>query len=378
VAHGEINGTGVRLRAYRADDAEALAEGYNDPDSQRFMPPLPSPFTLAHAEHFLAERVTAIFAEGGALFAVADPETDELLGGIGFDKVVPSRGQAEVGYWVSPRARRRGVATAALRALSAHALGHGLERLELLTHWDNPAGQRVALAAGYQREGVRRKVLPGRDGGRADIIAFVRLAEDTGDPIPRLLPDLPGGELTDGVVSLRPLGPGDVEFWTELHALPDVLATSVPPVVPTLEQIRRRCEWSEAHWLAGDRADLVITDVKTGEPAGEIGLYYQDPVTGQAMIGYSMLPRFRGHGYPTRAAQLVALWVFAETDIARLIAGALPTNLGSQRVLEKAGFTREAYLKSRLPGPGGVRVDDVQFVLLAEDLLREGPRLDGR
>jgi RimJ/RimL family protein N-acetyltransferase len=221
-------------------------------------------------------------------------------------------------------------------------------------------------------------VLPGRDGGRADMVAFVRLAEDTGDPIPRLLPDLPGGELTDGVVSLRPLGPGDVEFWTELHALPDVLATSVPPVVPTPEQIRRRCEWSEAHWLSGDRADLVITDVKTGEPAGEIGLYYQDPVTCQAMIGYSMLPRFRGQGYPTRAAQLVALWVFAETDIARLIAGALPTNLGSQRVLEKAGFTREAYLKSRLPGPGGVRVDDVQFVLLAEDLLREGPRLDGR
>jgi hypothetical protein len=46
-------------------------------------------------------------------------------------------------------------------------------------------------------------------------------------------------------------------------------------------------------------------------------------------------------------------------------------------VLEKAGFHREAYLKSRLPGPDGTRTDDVQFVLLAEDLLEEGPRLDG-
>jgi RimJ/RimL family protein N-acetyltransferase len=155
------------------------------------------------------------------------------------------------------------------------------------------------------------------------------------------------------------------------------VATSVPPVAPTPEAISRRCHSSQAQWLAGDRADLVIIDAKTGEPAGEIGLYYSEPVTRQAMIGYSMLPQFRGRGYPTRAAELVALWAFAETGIARLIAGALPTNHGSQRVLEKAGFKREAYLRSRLPGPDGVRVDDVQFVLLAEDLLREGPRLDG-
>lgn len=73
----------------------------------------------------------------------------------------------------------------------------------------------------------------------------------------------------------------------------------------------------------------------------------------------------------SRAVQLLALWVFAETGIARLIAGTLPTNIGSQRVLESAGFTREAYLRSRLPGRSGRRVDDVQFVLLAEDLLAQ-------
>ncbi|WP_236642500.1 hypothetical protein [Actinoplanes utahensis] len=40
-------------------------------------------------------------------------------------------------------------------------------------------------------------------------------------------------------------------------------------------------------------------------------------------------------------------------------------------MLEKAGFTREAYLRSRLPGPGGTRTDDLQYVLLAEDLLAQ-------
>jgi len=373
----EINGSGVRLRAYRPDDAEAVAAGYDDPLSHRYLPPLPSPFTLRHAERFLTEGVAAVFAEGGVAYAIADPDSDELLGGIGFDKVVPSRGQAEIGYWVGPWARRRGVATAAVRALSAHALGHGLDRLELLTHWDNAVSQRVALAAGFEREGVRRSVLPDRDGGRDDLIAFARLAGDSGDPVPRLLPDLPGGELTDGVVRVRPLGPDDVPFLSVLRKLPEVWSTSVPAEPPSDEKLRQRCSRAASHWLAGTRADMVILDAATGEPAGEIGLFFQEPTTGQGMIGYSMLPAFRGRGFTTRAAQLVSLWAFAETGIARLVAGALPSNLGSQRVLEKAGFHREAYLRSRLPGPDGARTDDVQFVLLAEDLLKEGPRLDG-
>jgi RimJ/RimL family protein N-acetyltransferase len=148
-------------------------------------------------------------------------------------------------------------------------------------------------------------------------------------------------------------------------------------VRPAPEDLRRRVCRAPAHWLAGTRADLVIVDTASGRPAGEIGLFYQEPGTGQAMIGYSTLPEFRGRGFTTRAAQLVALWAFAETGIARLIAGANPGNKASQRVLEKAGFKCEAYMRSRLPGPGGVREDDVQFVLLAEDLLTEGPRLDG-
>jgi RimJ/RimL family protein N-acetyltransferase len=124
---------------------------------------------------------------------------------------------------------------------------------------------------------------------------------------------------------------------------------------------------------AQSSADLTgfVNDYFNGAPTGEISLYYQEPPTAQAMIGYSMLPAFRGRGLTTRAAQLLALWAFAETGVARLIAGTFPDNLGSQRVLTKAGFRREAYLRSRLPGGAGTRHDDVQFVLLAEDLLAQ-------
>ncbi|BEL09741.1 hypothetical protein Q0Z83_079320 [Actinoplanes sichuanensis] len=287
--------------------------------------------------------------------AIVDEQTGEVLGRIALDHGILT-------FEVVPEARRRGVATTAVREFS-RALLTRRDRLEMRIGWDNPVAQRVALAAGYTRESVRR--------GDPELIVFSRLAGDPEGPTPRLLPDLPGGELSDGVITLRPLGERDADFYTELHNLPDVIATSVPPEPRPAEEVRRRCVRAEAHWLAGTRADLVILDSATGERAGEIGLYYQEPPTGQAMIGYSTLPAYRGRGFASRAAQLIALWAFAETGIARLIAGTLPTNTGSQRVLEKAGFTREAYLRSRLPGPDGTRTDDVQYVLLAGDLLAQ-------
>ncbi|WP_189079041.1 GNAT family N-acetyltransferase [Mangrovihabitans endophyticus] len=373
----EIRGDGVRLRPLRPDDLDDLVAGMDDPLTQRFLPALPSPFTRSAGEWYLERGVPETFAAGGALCAVADPHTDRLLGGVGLDRVIPARRQAEMGYWVGPWARHRGVATAAVRALTDHALTSGMQRLELLTHAENGPSQRVALAAGFRREGVRRGALPDRSTRRADLIAYARLAGDAPGPATRLLPDLPGGELTDGTVTLRRLGPGDAAFYAELHAEPDVIATSVPPVPPSHEDVRRRCDWAESHWLEGTRADLVIVDSATGAATGHIGLFYQEPPTAQAMIGYSMSSAWRGRGYATRAAQLLALWAFAETGIARLIAGAMPSNRKSRRVLEKAGFREEAYLRSRLPGPGSERIDDVQYVLLAEDLAREGPRLDG-
>jgi RimJ/RimL family protein N-acetyltransferase len=374
-----IHGDEVRLRAFRADDVDDVVGGCDDPVTQRFLPTLPSPYSRADARWWITEGSPAAFARGGAAYAIADPATDRLLGGVGMDRVVPVRQQAEIGYWVAPWARRRGVATAAVRALSGWAFSHtGLVRLELLTEWANLGSQRVAMAAGFQREGVRRGAAVDRTGARDDLIAYTRMVDDPPGPTARLLPDLPGGELTDGVVTLRPLTAADAPFHGALCSLPEVVATSVPPQAPEPAEVQLRCARSAARWLAGERADLVILDTASGERAGEIGLYYQEPSTGQAMIGYSMMPAWRGRGYTTRAVQLLALWAFAETAIARLVAGTLPDNIGSQRVLQKAGFRREGYTRSRLPGVNGRRVDDVLFALVAEDLLATGgPRLGG-
>jgi len=366
--HQIIDGHGVRLRALQLADADDVTAACADPETQRFLPNLPSPYTHTDAIWWITEGAPAVWAAGGAAYAVVDPATDRLLGGVGLGQIVADRLQVEIGYWVAPWARRRGVATAAATSLAAWAVARGAGRVELLTTWENVPSQRVALGAGFRREGVRRGAMVRRDGGRYDAIVWVRLADDPAGPVARLLGDLPGGRLTDGVVTLRPLGPADADFVHALHSLPDVVATSVPAVAPDLDEVALRCARAAARWLAGERADLLIEDAATGEPAGDIGLYYQEPTTGQGMIGYSMMPAWRGRGYATRAARLVARWAFGQAGLARLVAGTKPDNIGSQRVLERAGFRREGFLRGRLPLPGGGRLDDVAYGLLPSDL----------
>jgi RimJ/RimL family protein N-acetyltransferase len=81
-----------------------------------------------------------------------------------------------------------------------------------------------------------------------------------------------------------------------------------------------------------------------------------------------MLPAWRGRGYATRAVRLVARWAFDSAGVARLVAGTLPSNVGSQRVLEKAGFRREGLQFGRLPAADGGRVDDILFAMLPTHL----------
>jgi RimJ/RimL family protein N-acetyltransferase len=85
---------------------------------------------------------------------------------------------AELGYVVAPAARGRGVASEALRQLSAWAVAElGIFRLELLISVDNAASKRVAEKCGYVREGVLRSFHVKQD-VREDTEIWSRLATD--------------------------------------------------------------------------------------------------------------------------------------------------------------------------------------------------------
>jgi RimJ/RimL family protein N-acetyltransferase len=87
---------------------------------------------------------------------------------------------AEVAYWVAASHRRRGLATAMLRAVAGHELGAGpVQRLWLETDPENHASQRVAERAGFRREGtLRLHCRDRRSGRRHDCVIFSLLRDE--------------------------------------------------------------------------------------------------------------------------------------------------------------------------------------------------------
>jgi len=344
--------SGVRLRPWREQDVEAIVEACNDPTTQRYLPLLPRPYTRADALVFIARPNEQ---------AIAEQDSDRVLGAIGFTP----RGEdfGEVGYWVAPWARRQGVASAALTLFTAELFKDKIQRVYLETALSNGASQRVAVAAGFVREGIARGGARERGGDRYDVTVWARLAGDPPGPSPRQLPDLPGGELTDGAIVLRAITEQDGPDTYDLRIMPEVSGRSVvgTPMDPAI--VARQCANSVSNWLAGRRAEMTIRSAADGTYLGEIALFYNEPVLLEAMLGYSLRPEARGHGYATRAARLVTDWGF-DIGMARMTAGTAPDNVASQRVLERAGYFREGLQPAKLPGPDGTRIDNVAFAKL--------------
>lgn len=174
-ARMELTDGVVRLRPFADADAPAVARACADAETARFIPDVPSPYTAAHANAYIAET-----RKPGAerlARAIVDDRSGDVVGSI--DVRVAERGS--IGYWVAPWARGRGVATRALALLARWAVREGgVERLELTTHPDNVASQRVAEKAGFVREGVLRAYIRFAD-GRRDSVMFSLLPSDLDD-----------------------------------------------------------------------------------------------------------------------------------------------------------------------------------------------------
>jgi len=166
----------VRLRGWRAGDADAVHAACQDPRIARFVP-IPQPYTMAVATGYVAFAAEATETGPDVNLAIVDPVSDTLLGAI--SRHGGDGHRAAFGYWLAPEARGRGVATRALRLLVDWTLETtGVIRFELYTDPDNDASGRVALRAGFEREGVRRAWDLDREGQPIDSVFYVRVRPD--------------------------------------------------------------------------------------------------------------------------------------------------------------------------------------------------------
>ena len=152
----------VHIRPYRVDDAAVVVEAVLEslPELQRWMPWCHPNYSVEDSRSWLAVQVPAFEAGSAFEFAIV---SDDLgyLGGCGLNQLDKVNRRANLGYWVRTSAARRGVATAAVRALRDWAFtSTDLVRLELVVAQGNAASHGVAEKAGAVREGtLRRRIM---------------------------------------------------------------------------------------------------------------------------------------------------------------------------------------------------------------------------
>jgi RimJ/RimL family protein N-acetyltransferase len=167
----------VCLRPWCDADVDPAHAATQDPLIPRYTR-VPRGQTKEGLRAFIADRELQRRAGEVLSFVIAEAGTDAFLGTVALLRFSWEENRTEVGYWLAPGARGRGVATRAVALLARWALlDLGMARLSLTTDVGNVASQAVAERAGFTREGVLRSFQE-RDGRRADMVMFSLLPED--------------------------------------------------------------------------------------------------------------------------------------------------------------------------------------------------------
>jgi RimJ/RimL family protein N-acetyltransferase len=120
------------------------------------------------------------------------------------------------------------------------------------------------------------------------------------------------------------------------------------PWGPNTEQVTR--DFIERHMekaVAEPRLEYVFAVVPKGEDQliGTVGIYLPSAEAHLAMLGYAYGCEAWGCGYATEAAVAMVAMGFDVLGVQRIWASCDPDNLGSARVLEKAGMRLEGRLR---------------------------------
>jgi RimJ/RimL family protein N-acetyltransferase len=159
----------VSLRPLGATDIATVEAALDDPEICRWFD------NLSVSAREVVERAAARRqGDEAAEFALLD--AGECVGSLWLNLGPENR--ANVGYWLLPDARGKGLVTHALALVSRWAFDElGVKRIGLLTDPRNVASLRVAERAGFQREGVLRSWVE-VNGERVDHASFSLLPTD--------------------------------------------------------------------------------------------------------------------------------------------------------------------------------------------------------
>jgi RimJ/RimL family protein N-acetyltransferase len=143
-------------------------------------------------------------------------------------------------------------------------------------------------------------------------------------------------ELTDGIVSLRPVDERDVDAIWEACA-DERLQRYIPLPQPyTRDEAEAYVARSTEHWATGRKAPFTVTPAGLpDELLGVISITFAGS-TGNA--GYWVAPGARGRGVARRALSLLVDWAFAEREVGIVLLEIHEANEASAEVARAVGF----------------------------------------
>jgi RimJ/RimL family protein N-acetyltransferase len=163
---------------------------------------------------------------------------------------------------------------------------------------------------------------------------------------PRASIVLPTELAGDGPTVLRPWRESDVPKLVALCRDEEITRWTR---VPTVYGITAARAWiAESRALVEDRisAPFAIVAASNDELLGSISLMRFTWEHARGEVGYLLGREARGQGHATRALRLICAWGFSALGLERIDLYAATGNAASQRVAQRAGFTREAVLRS--------------------------------
>ena len=114
-------------------------------------------------------------------------------------------------------------------------------------------------------------------------------------------------------------------------------------------------EFISAMFAANENDTFAFAITVNGKVIGSIGAFRQTNIHNKtAELGYYIAEEYWGKGIMTEAVKQLCDYVFSHTDIIRIYAEPFAYNIGSCRVLEKAGFQYEGTLRSNALKNGNV------------------------
>lgn len=178
---------------------------------------------------------------------------------------------------------------------------------------------------------------------------------------------LPGESLLSGPTVLRPWRDSDAAAVTAACQDPEIARWTRVPDNYSEADARAFLLYRYDALLAGTTAPFAIVS-STDELLGSVSLLRLDWQHLRGEVGYWLAHEARRRGHATRALRLICAWGFDALGLERIELLAATGNRPSQRVAERAGFTREAVLRSYFRAKDGY-LDMVAYGLLAGEPL---------